>query len=327
VKNREWTFEGGNPSTSTFPNPKVTYSQGGTYKVTLKVSNEFGENEMTKTEFITVLPAEGDLIAPVTEDMEADGFESEWTMETSGIFGWKLERGRSYSGDYSFRANINSATDENFKFELISPPFDITPLEGLVPKLSFRVAYSLREQNSGELLAVYASKDCGKTWTVLRGFLGATTLKSVDGLNSNWQPSALTDWHTLSTDLDRLDYDATSNLLFKFEVTSRAGNSVFIDDINVGLNNVSVPGRAELANLQVSPNPSTGVVHVSLIDHKRSVSDVSILDITGRELYRRALTYKGAEASLDLDFETNGIYYIRIGNSVGHTTKKVIIAK
>jgi PKD repeat protein len=56
-----WTFEGGSPSTSTFANPTVKYNTAGTYKVTLKASNAQGENTITKTEFITVLPEEAEL--------------------------------------------------------------------------------------------------------------------------------------------------------------------------------------------------------------------------------------------------------------------------
>ncbi|MBK8829144.1 MAG: PKD domain-containing protein [Saprospiraceae bacterium] len=39
-----WTFEGGNPATSTLENPVVTYSQTGTYNVSLTVTNASGQN-------------------------------------------------------------------------------------------------------------------------------------------------------------------------------------------------------------------------------------------------------------------------------------------
>lgn len=50
----EWTFESGTPNTSTSQNPKVTYSTNGTFAVTLKATNSFGNNSVTKTGFITV---------------------------------------------------------------------------------------------------------------------------------------------------------------------------------------------------------------------------------------------------------------------------------
>jgi len=50
-----WTFEGGEPATSSLQNPTVTYNQTGTFDVTLTVTNEDGQVEtITKPDFITV---------------------------------------------------------------------------------------------------------------------------------------------------------------------------------------------------------------------------------------------------------------------------------
>ncbi|TVR89757.1 MAG: PKD domain-containing protein [Saprospirales bacterium] len=50
----EWTFDGGEPATSTEPNPVVTYSQSGLYSVTLRVSNELGSDVIAMSELIEV---------------------------------------------------------------------------------------------------------------------------------------------------------------------------------------------------------------------------------------------------------------------------------
>ncbi len=49
-----WTFEGGTPATSTEQNPTVTYSEPGDYTVTLTVTNAYGTDTETKTEYISV---------------------------------------------------------------------------------------------------------------------------------------------------------------------------------------------------------------------------------------------------------------------------------
>jgi len=51
----QWTFTGGTPSTSTIQHPTVVYNTAGTYPVTLKCTNTYGNNTMTKTAYITVL--------------------------------------------------------------------------------------------------------------------------------------------------------------------------------------------------------------------------------------------------------------------------------
>jgi PKD repeat protein len=52
----EWTFEGGNPASSTSQNPTVTYNTPGTFNVSLKVTNQFGDDILTKNDYITVNP-------------------------------------------------------------------------------------------------------------------------------------------------------------------------------------------------------------------------------------------------------------------------------
>ncbi len=49
-----WTFEGGNPSTSQEQNPAISYSNPGTYSVTLEATNADGSNSITIDNFITV---------------------------------------------------------------------------------------------------------------------------------------------------------------------------------------------------------------------------------------------------------------------------------
>ena len=54
-----WTFEGGEPATSTEQNPTVTYAEAGTYDVTLIATNVAGNQSLTKEEYIIVEEALG----------------------------------------------------------------------------------------------------------------------------------------------------------------------------------------------------------------------------------------------------------------------------
>ena len=51
-----WTFEGGTPATSTDENPVVQYMSGGTYDVTLSVTNANGTNQIILDNYIVVDP-------------------------------------------------------------------------------------------------------------------------------------------------------------------------------------------------------------------------------------------------------------------------------
>jgi PKD repeat protein len=51
----QWIFEGGNPPTSTDPNPSnICYDDAGVYDVTLITSNAAGNDTLVLTDFITV---------------------------------------------------------------------------------------------------------------------------------------------------------------------------------------------------------------------------------------------------------------------------------
>ncbi|MCC6281307.1 MAG: PKD domain-containing protein [Saprospiraceae bacterium] len=50
----EWLFPGGNPGTSSDPNPTVVYTVPGTYAVSLTVENSAGTNTLTEQSYITV---------------------------------------------------------------------------------------------------------------------------------------------------------------------------------------------------------------------------------------------------------------------------------
>ena len=54
VTEYNWTFEGGDPATSTEEAPMVVYSTAGTYSVSLTISDGTSENTMTKDGFIIV---------------------------------------------------------------------------------------------------------------------------------------------------------------------------------------------------------------------------------------------------------------------------------
>lgn len=54
VTSWNWSFEGGNPATSTEQNPVVTYYETGIFDVTLQVSNGTNSNSLTAADMITV---------------------------------------------------------------------------------------------------------------------------------------------------------------------------------------------------------------------------------------------------------------------------------
>ncbi len=65
-----WTFEGGNPSTSTDPNPTITYDSPGVFDVSLTVSNAFGEDVISMPDAVTVFDIPTTLFDVVTDGLD-----------------------------------------------------------------------------------------------------------------------------------------------------------------------------------------------------------------------------------------------------------------
>lgn len=53
--NWNWTFDGGNPASSTEQNPTVIYENNGVFNVTLEVGNDNGSQTITKEDYISVV--------------------------------------------------------------------------------------------------------------------------------------------------------------------------------------------------------------------------------------------------------------------------------
>lgn len=76
-----WTFPGGNPSSSTQQNPLVFYNTPGTFPVTLEVTNAIGNNIVTYNNYITVSSSPvsapstsgASVCAPATANLTATG--------------------------------------------------------------------------------------------------------------------------------------------------------------------------------------------------------------------------------------------------------------
>ena len=67
-----WTFEGGNPASSTEQNPSVTYNNPGTFNVSLTVSNAAGEDVTTQEDYITVNTTPTASFSSTTNGLQVD---------------------------------------------------------------------------------------------------------------------------------------------------------------------------------------------------------------------------------------------------------------
>lgn len=84
-----WSFQGGNPLTSTQPNPTVCYSQSGNYNVQVITGNSYGYDTLLLTQFITVNAIPSALITQQHDTLMTDAgmVQYQWYLNGNTIAG------------------------------------------------------------------------------------------------------------------------------------------------------------------------------------------------------------------------------------------------
>jgi hypothetical protein len=79
--------------------------------------------------------------------------------------------------------------------------------------------------------------------------------------------------------------------------------------------------------LVVYPNPSTGIVHLTINGFENRRVEVSVLNVIGTVMYRETLTEltDRATKTLDLSKFANGLYYVKLEADNNSQLCKLII--
>jgi PKD repeat protein len=334
VTSRVWTFEGATQTTFTNESPSVTYSKPGVYPVKLRAISPYGADEISKTDYITVYPAEGQE-GPNTEE----GFENGDPVKTSGYvhlsdLPYRFNRTNiaSFTGSYSFVAPITSQTPAGVVYSFQTPSFNIASMPaGQSPKFTFYASYAQPNANTSETLKLFISTDCGGTWNQVYQRSGTGLSYSVNApYSSNWVPSEDAHWrrHGLAS-LASLGYGDAISAIFRIDVLSDGGNPVYIDNINMGnwyagFNQL----KADEIKIKVFPNPVESESQLSLdIKRKGVYANIGLYDMAGREVMHifNGTLEKGLNNwNLTGDHLQNGLYMVRVNTSMGTYTQTLI---
>ena len=329
-----WTFPGGTPSTSTDPNPVVTYNTPGVYDVTLTTTNNIGAHSKTNTGMVTVRKAVATVGAPFTYGFETSAFPTDptnadmnWDIIKPGSVGWERTTSASASGTSSARVR-NPNLAKGTVNTMISPSVNLTNVTGA--SLTFKVASAQKTSTSADRLAIYVSKDCGKTWLMRYNKAGAP-LATNNGVlvNGSFSPGA-NDWRTETIPLGTGFIGA--NTMFKFEATSDQGNSLFLDDIEINGLISGVADEALQANFNVYPNPSNGEATVTFSLPNPTDFTLEVFTLTGQQIGK---TFMKQNQSGNHEVKLNqitgekqlkaGVYLVKLQANGFTTLKKAIV--
>ena len=301
-----WSFQGGNPSSSNSQSPIVTYTNPGTYSITYSSASAAGSSApIVKTAYISVTGNTASYQGSWTEGFETDTLPNiDWTLNSStGSVYWKRSADAAYTGLYSakidykinYRLNVTS---------MISPSINLSTTAS--PVLTFKVATADSNTHHVNTLKVYATVDCGETWTNIYSKTGQVLVTS-NSTSTNFIPQNQSDWRQETINLS--SFASATYAAFKFEYsrdTLGGASNIFIDDINIqSANGISANTEGQM-NLVLFPNPTQGKAELQFeLDGNGQVS-INLVDVLGRVV----------ETPLNTS-HTKGSYRYTINNSQG----------
>lgn len=148
--------------------------------------------------------------------------------------------------------------------------------------------------------------------------------------NANWVTSGKASWVTLTPSTGNgnavLNITASANTSSSIRtntITFTAGLAtktlLITQDATVSVSEIN-----KTDNLNIYPNPSSGIFNIS---STQTISNIDVYDVTGKLVYYQNNT-KQTNASLDLSNLSNGIYFIYTATENGVVSKsKVVVSK
>jgi len=339
VETYAWTFQDGNPATSTEANPSVEFTSEGRKTVTLTVTNALGSSTKTIQQCV--------VIAPVWTEtggaLFSDGFDDYWRFTNfyvpgnfdSNISTWSRTTMAGFSNGNSAYLNgydmsVTNIDEGGYDIdELVTPSCNLDGASGI--SVSFRYAYATQSTDLAgiaDVFEVYISNDCGQTWSSIpRVSLEGLDLVTAGSVSIPFFPSNSSEWREESFTVPNTYLTDGFRMKFIF----RAGefpNNLFIDDINmsgtVGLNEQD----ADFFGAMVYPNPADDNTMLTYEDRGAENLSIALTDLSGRVIrnWQPRNTAPGVQRiSIDTRELATGAYLITL-HSDGHSrTLKLMV--
>ncbi len=324
----DWEFPGGNPSTSSEPNPIVTYSEYGEYDVTLTVTSGSGETATLTKRSAVQIYEHFQLDYPYTEEFDDpeifDGPPFGYytiTNPDNDVF-WELQQFVGYQDQLTAVVRGAFIQRPNTVDDMTSYPIDLpatTNAGGVSLTYHYAHAFTSNAQDD-DVLEVQISADCGASWNTIDEITGET-LSTTDFVGfDSWEPESQDEWKQRTIDIS--EYLGQSiNLRFRYRHSG--GNNMYLDRVlteeTVGISEKELSKQVSLA-----PNPTVSGEDFN-VSGLSQVENVAILDLTGKTVSIPEFSQIQNEVVIKGTPLEAGIYIVRIADAQGVVSKRLRI--
>lgn len=325
-----WQFPGGTPASSTAASPgAITYSVAGNYTATLTVTNDIGS-------VTTTVPVYVDgRVLPYAESFDNSiSIPQGWALITPSTFPWALVPnivGRSGTASNTIRAPFARDNNRGEYPSINTPAINLAGLAA--PKLRFDLAYAPYAAVAGAVptdtdsLIVRVLDACSGAILgnpYMKGAQG--TLATMPSLPYDYIPAAGTDWRQELVDLTPY---AGRSVIVQFRGYNDYGNHLYIDNVTVGGNILSLAGQAAAVGLEAWPNPTpTGAgLHLRLPAYSGAVG-LRLIDNLGRAVWQQQLVQTGASVERVIELPlAPGLYNLVYTPATGPLAARRIVVQ
>lgn len=333
LTNYQWSFPGGSPSSSTSPNPTITYNTQGNYDVTLKISNAGGADSLTLTNYVHVEPTAAKYSAfNYNEGFEnATNFGNDWIVIDKYLPPtFEVSTFASQSGNNSIWINNSASVYNGSRDQLISPSLKMADV--LNPSISMDVSYRRRNSSSNDQLRVSASLDCGRTWVNLITMSPVFYAFDNQTQTSNFFPTNASQWKTVTIPSQFIpaNIKTGNSVKFMIELEKDGGNNMFIDNFRINGQVVGIDDVvAEKNDLILYPNPATSEMNIKLnLVKPAQQAKIYIQNVLGKtveNVYTGSFTAKSYQFIVNTEDYSPGIYFVSTEVDGERITRKLVV--
>jgi PKD repeat protein len=291
-----WSFPGGNPSSSNLQNPTVVYPAAGTYTVSLEAINNAGNNTVSTTNYITV-NSSGTLNATAVPSIICEGSNSSISVVGGSSYSWTPSNGLTTATGAQIVASPSSTTTYTVSGQgncgTINTSVTVTVNASPVTPPITQV---------GNVLSVTIPSNHSIQWY----------------LNGNPIIGASNATITI-----------TQNGDYSYMLTDNNGCFSISEIYDAKLDNTGLEENFIGFNYSIFPNPSSGIVNITLTNVSEQIS-LRIFDILSKEINltdNSSSINQSNNFQIDLSAYSSGVYFINLRTNKGTVVEKIMIQK